>query len=74
MGASIKRWHAEKLNRVLRPCLGYLFRLRERMQKVGFLPSDRLYVLVCRAYDSHALVVELHCLSCDGVGRQSNGE
>ena len=46
-------------------------RLRTRMEKVGSTPNDRLFVLVCDAYDAlHALSVELHYLSCEsGVGR-----
>jgi hypothetical protein len=32
--------------------VGFLYRLRERMQQVGFLPSDPLYKRVCTAYES----------------------
>ena len=51
--------------------LGYLFRLRQRMDKRGFSPDDPLYQLVVNAYDAlHPLTVELHYLSCkEGVGR-----
>jgi len=67
---TIKRWQAKKLHLVLQPMVGFLYRLRERMQKVGFLPSDPLFKLVCKAYESlHALFIELHYLSCDGVGK-----
>jgi hypothetical protein len=67
---TIERWQAAKLLKTLRPMLGYLYRLRERMDKVGFISSDPLYRRVCRAYDSlHALTVELHYLSCKGVGK-----
>jgi len=67
---TMTRRQAALLNKALQPAVGYLYRLRERMQKVGFLPSDPLYKLVCKAYDSlHALFVELHYLSCDGAGK-----
>jgi hypothetical protein len=57
------------------PSLAYLFRLREPMVKRGFPPADPLLMLVEKAYDSmHRLFVELHYLSCDGVGRPSKEE
>ena len=51
--------------------LGYLVRLRQRMEKVGFLPGDPLYRLVREAEDKvHHLSVELHYRSCGGrVGK-----
>jgi hypothetical protein len=57
----------------LRPALGYLYRLRERMEKQGFPPNDKLLKLTDAAYNAiHALTVELHYLSCEsGVGRPS---
>jgi hypothetical protein len=53
------------------PMLGYLVRLRQRMDKVGFVPGDALYRLVRDAEDKlHHLSVELHYRSCGGgVGR-----
>src|SRR6185295_10914349 len=36
----ITRKQATEINQALRPTLGYLYRLRERMIKKGFLPSD----------------------------------
>ena len=69
---TLKRWQAAKLHRTLQPTLGYLYRLRERMQKVGFLPNDPLFLRVCQAYDAvHRLSIELHYLSCDGTGKPS---
>jgi hypothetical protein len=71
----IKRWQAAKISKSLQPSLGYLFRLRERMEKVGFLPSDPYFQLVSVAYNSmHALWVQTHYLSCTGVGRPSKDE
>ena len=56
------------------PMLGYLIRPRQRMQKVGFLVGDPLYLKVREAEDKlHSLWVDLHYRSCgSGVGR-SNG-
>src|SRR5262245_10904969 len=63
--------HAEILNTVLRPCTGYLFRLRQRMLQVGFTRDQPLYRLVSDAYDAmHALCAHLHYVSCgSGTGR-----
>jgi hypothetical protein len=56
----------------VQPSLNYLFRLRERMGKTGFPPGDPLFKLVDQAYDSmHRLFIDLHYLSCVGVGRPS---
>jgi hypothetical protein len=69
---TIKRWQAAKLNRTIHPAVGYLYRLRAQMQKVGFLPNDPLFKRVCATYDAmHGLFVELHYLSCDGAGPSS---
>ena len=69
MAGKIKRSQAKELHRRLRPKLSYLYRLRERMQKVGYVPGDRLYELAVKSYESvHALCVEVHYLSCDGTG------
>jgi hypothetical protein len=56
--------------------LRYLGKLRQRMDKRGFTPSDKLYGLVNEAYDKvHHLSVELHYLSCgDVVGRPPRGK
>jgi hypothetical protein len=69
---SIKPWQATRLREALFPAINYLLRLRRRMDKTGFLPTDRLYGLVCKAYDAmHALYTEVHYLSCkSGVGRE----
>jgi hypothetical protein len=67
--APIVRWQAAKLREAVRPTVGYLYRLRERMTRVGFLPSDPLFKRVDRAYDAmHALFVELHYLACAEAG------
>ena len=72
---SIKKSHAKTISTALFPHMNYLFRLRERMEKVGFPPNDKLYLLVCNAYDTmHRLSVEIHYLSCDGVGNPPKKE
>jgi hypothetical protein len=69
MAERIKRAHAEKVHQYLGPTVGYLHRLRERMEKVGFVPSDRLYERVTEAYNAmHALSMHLHYISCEGTG------
>jgi hypothetical protein len=68
----IKRWQAAKIAKSLSPSLSYLFRLRERMEKAGFVPGDPYFKLVVAAYDAtHTLWVHTHYLSCDGAGRSS---
>ena len=58
---------AAALGKRLGPTVGYLFRLRERLEKVGFAQTDKLYQRVCRAQDAmYALGIELHYLSCRG--------
>ena len=71
--SSITREQAEKLSAAIREHLGYLVRLRTRMELRGFPSDDPLYLLVCRAFDAvHRLSVELHYMSCgSGVCRPS---
>ena len=65
----VTKAQAKTINKSLFPSLNYLYRLRERMEKVGFPHDDKLYILVCKAYDAvRALHGETHYLSCDGVG------
>jgi hypothetical protein len=69
----IKRWQAAKISKSLQPSLSYLFRLRRRMEKKGFLPGDPYYQLVSAAYNAmHALWIQTHYLSCEGAGRSSS--
>jgi len=64
-------WQTKKLDARLRPTLGYLFKLRERMPKCGFPENDKLYQLTMKSYEVlHQLYVETHYLSCkSGVGK-----
>jgi hypothetical protein len=64
---NLTREQAAAVGESIGPMLGYLVRLRQRMDKVGFLPGDPLYVLVRDAEDKlHRLSVELHYRSCAG--------
>jgi hypothetical protein len=51
----------------IRPMMSYLHTLKERMEKRGFHPSDKLYLEVSSAYYSmHVLAQDLHKMSCVG--------
>jgi hypothetical protein len=68
---NLTREQAAAVSAKIGPMLGYLVRLRQRIDKVGFLPGDPLYVLVRDAENKlHHLSVELHYRSCEsGVGK-----
>jgi hypothetical protein len=54
----------------VRGSLKYLGRLKGRMEKRGFHPSDPIFESTTAAYDAiHALSVNLHYLSCDADKR-----
>jgi hypothetical protein len=61
---------AKRMHDALAPTLGYLTRLRQRMEQVGFIPADPLYRNVCKVHDAmHGLLTRLHYLTCkSGVG------
>jgi hypothetical protein len=69
--AELKPWQARIICAAVGKALGYLSRLRARMDRRGFPPDDKLCRLTAAAYDAvHALSIELHYRSCDGgVGR-----
>lgn len=56
--------------------VNYLYRLKSRMEKVGFMPNDPLFRDVAEAYDAvHKLSVQAQYLSCSsGVGLSPRGE
>ena len=63
----IKPWQAKLMHATLRPALGYLYRLREHMERRGFPPYDKLLKLTIAAYNAiHSLTVELHYMGCAG--------
>jgi hypothetical protein len=59
------------LKETVRRQLCFLGGLRDRMNRLGFAPDDRLYVHVTAAWNAvQALHVEIHYLGCkSGVGR-----
>jgi hypothetical protein len=62
---------AAAIRKIVWPMLGYLTRLQQRMEKVGFTLNDPLYQSVKKARESvFDLSMDLHYLSCTGgVGR-----
>lgn len=62
---------AEKIYLALRPTLGFLTQLEERLTALGFSSTDDFYRKVLDARDAfHRLTVETHYRSCgSGVGR-----
>jgi hypothetical protein len=68
--ASLQRWQIARLKKSVAPMLRYLYRLWDRMNKIGFLPNDPLYLVVYQAYNAvHALSVKLHYMERDGTGK-----
>jgi hypothetical protein len=69
---------AKRLSRGLYPVQNYLYRLRRRMDQVGFPLTDPMFALVDAAYDAvHRLRIYVHYMTCDGVGehpRRAGGE
>jgi hypothetical protein len=67
----LKPAQAAVVRAAVAPMLGYLARLQQRMEKVGFPLTDPLYQSVKKARESvFGLSVDLHYLSCSsGVGR-----
>ena len=58
------------LESAIAPKLGYLFDLRTRMDKVGFIPDDKMRRLVEDAYNAmHSLRMHVHELAIE-VERQ----
>jgi hypothetical protein len=69
--SDVTKEQAKKLSRGLYPVQNYLYRLRRRMEQVGFPPTDPLYALVDAAYDAvQRPRIHVHYMTCDGVGEQ----
>ena len=69
--SDVTKGQAKKLSQGLYPVQNYLYRLRRRMEQVGFPLTDPLYALVDAAYDAvHRLRIHVHYTTCDGVGEQ----
>jgi hypothetical protein len=63
----ITREQAAQMSERVGEALGYLARLRQRIDQRHFPSNDKFRLLVERAYDGvHSLSVELHYLSCSG--------
>jgi hypothetical protein len=50
--SQLKPWQAKVLCAALGPTVGYLCRLRDRMDKRGFPPKDELFRLTVAAYEA----------------------
>ena len=62
---SLTREQADAMLAKVLPQLGYLYRLRERMERTGFPQDDRLYQCVTRAHGAMQDVrLALHYLTC----------
>ena len=62
---------ARAISERVRQSLGYLHRLKSRMEKRGFPIDDEVYRSAVTAYNAlHALSVGVHYLACDGARRQ----
>ena len=63
----ITKSQAKTISQALFPGANYLVRLKKKMEKVGLPHDDKLYTLVCLAYDASLNVChEVHSMSCDG--------
>jgi hypothetical protein len=70
---TLSREHAEAIREPIRRQLAYLGRLRTRLTKRGFTPTDALYQRVEAAWNAtQALSVEVHYMACapETVGRE----
>ena len=71
----ITKSQAKIISEALFPGTNYLVRLKKKMEDQDFPRDDKLYVLVCAAYDAMLRVChEVHYLGCDGVHRPKRPE
>ena len=60
---------AQRIVDAVGPALGYCCRLAHRMQRIGWKPSDPMYVAAWAAYDAlHSLHIAAHYATCRGTG------
>lgn len=65
-GRKLPPMHARTICAAVRPMLGYVGRLRERMYATGWTDADKLMQMVNGAQDAlHRLTVELHYEGCE---------
>lgn len=63
----LTREQAQAISKSLFRLANYLYRLKSRMEKKGFLPNDELYLKVKAAYDAvFELSIDLHYRGCSG--------
>lgn len=61
---------ANAVHEQLRPMVGHLHKLQDRMDQRGFPIDDELYLLVKKAREAmDELFIATHYLGCDNVGR-----
>lgn len=70
---NMTREQARHLSELMQPRVGYIVRVRERMERAG-MDQDPLYKLLAKAEDTiRHFAVALHYRSCEsGVGRTNN--
>ena len=70
--SNLRPWQTKKIRGSLERALGYLTRLKRRMEVTGFPPDDPLFVDVVSAqHTMQKLMMELHYLGCQsGVGKK----
>lgn len=68
----LTREQLEALQSRLSPTLAYLSKLLNRINELGFDPHDKLHGDVVAARDAmQDLCMDLHYLTCKGVGKSS---
>ena len=66
-GNDLTKAQLAKVSEHIRGMLGYLYRLKARMEATGFPLEDDLYRLVANAEDAvHRLSIDVHYRSCEG--------
>ena len=71
----ITKGQAKAIAGALYPGFYYVARLHRRMKAKGFPPGDKLHQVVAKAHDAmRQLSNELHCMTCNGVGRPDRSE
>jgi hypothetical protein len=71
----VTKAQAKRIYAALWSSANYLARLRRRMEQRRFPHVDPLYVRVCATNEElNRLMMDLHYLSCDGVGRPAEDD
>jgi hypothetical protein len=73
--SDVTKDQARQMHRSLFKLANYLWKTTNRMERRGFPLDDDLYRRTKAAYDAVcSLCMELHYMSCDGVGKPRRGE